>query len=215
MEERNVLSERELDGLLIQRHGRDIYRRMKNAHAAVAGLGGLGSNVAVMLARAGIGSLHLVDFDRVDGSNLNRQIYRMKHLGRLKTEALSEEIREINPYIKIKADTVKVTAQNVKAIFRKDGIICEAFDVAENKAMLVNTALEQLPEAILVAGSGMAGYGKSSRIQTKKRMRRLYVCGDETSDIADGLCLMAPRVTLCAAHQANMILRLILGKTEP
>ncbi len=215
MEERKALSEVELDELLIRRHGREIYEKMKHAHAAVAGLGGLGSNVAVMLARAGIGSLHLVDFDRVDGSNLNRQIYRMKHLGRLKTEALAEEIREINPYIKIKADTVRVTAENVKTIFGQDRLICEAFDVAENKAMLVNTALEQLPEAVLVAGSGMAGYGKSGRIQTKRKMRRLYVCGDETSDIADGLCLMAPRVTLCAAHQANMILRLILGETEP
>lgn len=215
MEERKALSEVELDELLIRRHGRGIYEKMKHAHAAVAGLGGLGSNVAVMLARAGIGSLHLVDFDRVDGSNLNRQIYRMKHLGRLKTEALAEEIREINPYIKIKADTVRVTAENVKTIFGQDRLICEAFDVAENKAMLVNTALEQLPEAVLVAGSGMAGYGKSGRIQTKRKMRRLYVCGDETSDIADGLCLMAPRVTLCAAHQANMILRLILGETEP
>lgn len=215
MEERKALSEVELDKLLIRRHGREIYEKMKHAHAAVAGLGGLGSNVAVMLARAGIGSLHLVDFDRVDGSNLNRQIYRMKHLGRLKTEALAEEIREINPYIKIKADTVRVTAENVKTIFGQDRLICEAFDVAENKAMLVNTVLEQLPEAVLVAGSGMAGYGKSGRIQTKRKMRRLYVCGDETSDIADGLCLMAPRVTLCAAHQANMILRLILGETEP
>ncbi len=215
MEERKVLSEGELDELLIWRHGREIYEKMKHAHAAVAGLGGLGSNVAVMLARAGIGSLHLVDFDRVDGSNLNRQIYRMKYLGRLKTEALAEEIREINPYIKIKADTVRVTAENVKTIFGQDRLICEAFDVAENKAMLVNTVLEQLPEAVLVAGSGMAGDGKSGRIQTKRKMRRLYVCGDETSDIADGLCLMAPRVTLCAAHQANMILRLILGETEP
>ena len=145
MEERKALSEVELDELLIRRHGRGIYEKMKHAHAAVAGLGGLGSNVAVMLARAGIGSLHLVDFDRVDGSNLNRQIYRMKHLGRLKTEALAEEIREINPYIKIKADTVRVTAENVKTIFGQDRLICEAFDVAENKAMLVNTVLEQLP----------------------------------------------------------------------
>lgn len=213
--ERRVLSENEMDALLIERHGIEYHRKIKSAHVAVAGLGGLGSNVAVMLARAGVGSLHLVDFDRVDGSNLNRQIYKMKHLGMKKTEALTEEIREINPYIRIAADTVKVTEENAGEIFAADAIICEAFDAAENKAMLVSTLLSRLPETVIVAGSGMAGFGSGNRIRTRKRMRRLYLCGDETSDIADGICLMAPRVTLCAAHQANMILRLILGETEP
>lgn len=213
--ERRVLSEQEIDALLIERHGIEYHRKIKSAHVAVAGLGGLGSNVAVMLARAGVGSLHLVDFDRVDGSNLNRQIYKMKHLGMKKTEALTEEIREINPYIRIAADTVKVTEENAGEIFAADAIICEAFDAAENKAMLVSTLLSRLPETVIVAGSGMAGFGSGNWIRTRKRMRRLYLCGDETSDIADGICLMAPRVTLCAAHQANMILRLILGETEP
>lgn len=215
MERKILLSEQEIDTLLIRRHGAENHRKIKNAHVAVAGLGGLGSNVAVMLARAGVGSLHLVDFDGVDGSNLNRQIYKMKHLGMPKTEALTEEIREINPYSKIKTDTVRVTEENAGEIFREDTIICEAFDAAENKAMLVSTLLSELPEAVIVAGSGMAGYGSGNLIQTRKRMRRLYLCGDETSDIADGLCLMAPRVALCAAHQANMILRLILGQAEP
>ena len=213
--ERRVLSEQEMDALLIERHGIEYHRKIKSAHVAVAGLGGLGSNVAVMLARAGVGSFHLVDFDRVDGSNLNRQIYKMKHLGMKKTEALTEEIREINPYIRISADTVKVTEENAGEIFAADAIICEAFDAAENKAMLVSTLLSRLPETVIVAGSGMAGFGSGNRIRTRKRMRRLYLCGDETSDIADGICLMAPRVTLCAAHQANMILRLILGETDP
>lgn len=213
--ESRILSEQEMDALLIERHGMEYHRKLRSAHVAVAGLGGLGSNVAVMLARAGVGSLHLVDFDRVDGSNLNRQIYKMKHLGMPKTEALTEEIREINPYIRISADTVKVTEENAAEIFAADPIICEAFDAAENKAMLVSTLLSGLPEAVIVAGSGMAGFGSSNQIRTRKRMRRLYLCGDETSDIADGICLMAPRVTLCAAHQANMILRLILGEEEP
>lgn len=215
MEKKYILSEQEMDALLIGRHGMENHRKIKNAHVAVAGLGGLGSNVAVMLARAGIGSLHLADFDRVDGSNLNRQIYKMKHLGMAKTEALAEEIREINPYIRLTADMVRVTEENAGKIFAEDKIICEAFDAAVNKAMLVSTLLSELPEAVIVSGSGMAGSGSGNLIQTRKRMRRLYLCGDGTSDIADGLCLMAPRVTLCAAHQANMILRLILGQTEP
>lgn len=215
MKQRLLLSEQEMDALLIERHGLENHKRIKNAHVAIAGLGGLGSNVAVMLARAGVGSLHLVDFDRVEGSNLNRQIYKMKHLGRMKTEALAEEIREINPYIRLTADSVKVTEENAGKIFGADKIICEAFDAADSKAMLVGTLLSELPEAVVVSGSGMAGFGSGNLIQTRKRMRRLYLCGDGTSDIADGICLTAPRVTLCAAHQANMILRLILGETQP
>ncbi len=210
-ERKTLLTEEEMDRLLVERHGEDIHRKLKEAHVAVAGLGGLGSNVAVMLARAGVGSLHLVDFDRVEGSNLNRQVYKMKHLGMYKTGALCQEIREINPYIELKADTICVTEQNAAGIFSGDRLICEAFDRAENKSMLVNAVMEQLPEAVLVSGSGMAGYASSNLIRTKKRMRRLYVCGDGVNGIDEGEPLMAPRVTVCAGHQANMILRLILG----
>lgn len=209
------MTEQEMDWLLAERHGWEIQGKLKAAHVAVAGLGGLGSNIAIMLARAGVGSLHLADFDRVDGSNLNRQNYRMEHLGRAKTEALAEEIREINPYIKIRKDRVKVTEENVKELFGEARLLCEAFDRADQKAMLVNTVLEQLPDTVIVAGSGMAGYGSGNQIQTQKKFNRLYLCGDGTSDVDQGNYLMAPRVMLCAAHQAHMILRLILGDTEP
>ena len=215
MEERHtILSKDEIEEVLIERHTLPIHRKLRNAGAAIAGLGGLGSHVAVMLARTGIGSLHLIDFDRVEPSNLNRQIYRMKHLGRYKTEALKEEISEINPYISVRTDTVKVTDNNIDRLFRDDKIICEAFDRAENKAMLVNYLLEHRPDTFIVYGSGMAGYGSSNSIHTEKRMKNLYLCGDGTSDIASGISLTAPRVTLCAAHQANMILRLILGEKD-
>ena len=215
MEESRILSEQEIDELLSGRHGRENHQKIKKAHVAIAGLGGLGSNVAVMLARAGVGSLHLVDFDRVDGSNLNRQIYKMKHLGMEKTEALRGEILEINPYIRLKTDTVKVSEDNAAVLFAGDGLICEAFDGAENKAMLVNTLLQKLPEAVILSGSGMAGFGSGNLIRTQRRMKRLYLSGDGTSDIAEGISLVAPRVMICAAHQALMILRLILGETEP
>lgn len=124
-----------MDALLIKRHGIENHRKLKRASVAVAGLGGLGSHVAIMLARAGIGHLHLVDFDQVEGSNLNRQFYKIKHLGRNKTDVMESEIGEINPYIQIRKDTVKVNRENAIAIFAKDSLICEAFDNPKNKAM--------------------------------------------------------------------------------
>ena len=89
-----------------------------------------------------MGHLHLIDFDRVDLSNLNRQQYRLCHLGMYKTEALRQELLELNPYLQITADCVKVDEENLRQLFAEDEIICEAFDRAEQKALLVNGILE-------------------------------------------------------------------------
>ena len=206
-----VPSREEIRDILELRHGKEIHQKLSDARVAVAGLGGLGSNVAVQLARTGVGHLHLIDYDCVDLSNLNRQHYFIRHLGKPKTDALREQLLEIHPYLDIRTDTVKVTQDNVAELFAEDEIICEAFDVPENKAMLVNGIMEHFPEKYLVCGSGMAGFGDSNAIHTRKVMKRIYLCGDETTEAVEGRGLMAPRVALCAAHEANMILELILN----
>lgn len=203
-----------LDGMLSARYAPPVYEKLKQAKVAIAGLGGLGSNVAVMLARAGVGHLLLVDFDVVEPSNLNRQSYLIKHLGLPKTVALQDFLKEINPYLSVEINTVKVTASNAADIFQGYPIVCEAFDSPDSKAMLANSLLEHLPETKLVCGSGMAGYESSNLIQTTKRMRNLYVCGDYSSEAKGVNSLMAPRVSICAGHQANMVFRLIVGIEE-
>lgn len=204
----------ELESMMMARHTPDVHRKMRQGRVAIAGLGGLGSNIAVMLARTGVGRLLLVDFDTVDPSNLNRQSYYISHLGMSKTDALKMQIEEINPFISVKTRNIKVTEDNVEEVFSGYGIICEAFDRPEAKSALVNTALEKLPVAKVVAASGMAGYGSSNAIKTVKSMSRLYVCGDFESEARIGSGLMSPRVQICAGHQANMILRLLLGIEE-
>jgi len=89
-------------------------------------------------------------------------------------------------------------------------IVCEAFDKPDQKAMLVRELLGQCPETMVVSGNGMAGLGDTNDIQTRKMMRRLYVCGDQKTDVGNGIGLIAPRVAACAAHQANKVLQLIL-----
>ena len=207
-------SREEIRESLRKRHGERTQRVLENSKVAVAGLGGLGSHVAVMLARAGVGSLHLIDFDRVDLSNLNRQEYWISQLGQYKTEAMREILLEINPYLCLKTDTVRLDEQNILEIFEEDPIVCEAFDRAENKAMLINTLLAGRKDVMIVAASGMAGCHSRNTIQTVQKMKRLYLCGDEKNGIEEGESLMAPRVTICAAHQANMIIRLLLGETK-
>ena len=197
------------------RHGEDLQNKISAARVAVCGLGGLGSNIAIALARAGVGHLHLIDFDRVDLTNLNRQQYAVGQLGQYKTDALRETLSLISPYCDVTCDTIKVTEETLPDLLKTEDYICEAFDRAEAKAMLVSGVLEHFPEKYLVAGSGLAGLGSANTIQTRRVSKRFYLCGDGTSDSSVGLGLVASRVLVCAAHEANMILRLIAGETEP
>ena len=199
---------------LNQRHGVQLQSRFSSATVAICGLGGLGSNIAIALARAGIGKLILIDFDRVDITNLHRQQYKANQIGCYKTDALAENLAEIAPYTEIQTLTVKITEENFADLLKDADVVCEAFDNAEAKAMLVNGVLEQLPQCYLVAASGMAGMDTPNTIQTRKVMKHFYLCGDETNDVADTIGLVAPRVMLCAAHQAHTILRILAGEYE-
>ena len=209
-----IPSQTEWTDALIARHGIELHSRFSAATVAVCGLGGLGSNIAVALARAGIGKLLLIDFDRVDITNLHRQQYKADQIGCYKADALAENLAEIAPYTEVQTVTAKIAEDNFAAMLKDADVICEAFDNAEAKAMLVNGVLEQLPDRYLVAASGMAGMDTPNTIKTRKVMKRFYLCGDKVSDVADTIGLVAPRVMLCAAHQAHTILRILAGEYE-
>ena len=199
---------------LTERHGEELQQAFSSATVAVCGLGGLGSNIAISLARAGIGKLILCDFDRVDITNLHRQQYKASQIGMYKTEALAENLREINPYIDLEAHTERITEDNAVTLLQGADIICEALDDAECKAMLTNTVLSEMPDKYLVAASGMAGMETANSIKTRRITSRFYLCGDETSDVSDDIGLVAPRVALCAAHQALTVLRILAKQFE-
>jgi sulfur carrier protein ThiS adenylyltransferase len=185
---------------------------MHSAHIGIAGLGGLGSNIAAALVRSGVGHLTLVDFDTVELSNINRQLYTLSHIGQKKAEALPMILHEINPFCDITAHPLRITEDNCKALFADCDILIEAFDVAEQKAMLVNTVLEQMPEKYLISGSGMAGFGHANAITTRIITEKLTLCGDGKTDVADGVGLTASRVMVCAGHMAARAVEIILHK---
>lgn len=199
---------------LTERHGKELQQAFSTAVVAICGLGGLGSNIAIALARAGIGKLILIDFDRVDITNLHRQQYKASQIGMYKTDALAENLREINPYIEFETHTERIAEENAVTLLQGVDIICEAFDNAEAKAMLTDIVLSELPDKYLVAASGMAGMGTTNSIKTRKITSRFYLCGDETSEVSDGIGLVAPRVALCAAHQAHTVLRILSKQFE-
>lgn len=206
---RSIPTNEEMDKALMDRYGAVLQRKVKESKVVICGLGGLGSNIALALVRAGVSKLHLIDFDKVDVSNLNRQQYKAKQIGRYKTEALRENLLEVSPYCDIKIDTIKINEDNIYELIDDADIVCEAFDVAEQKAMLVNSVLEKFPDKYIVSGIGMAGIESANSINTKKVGERLYICGDGKSDVTTGIGLVAPRVMVCAAHQAHMVIRII------
>ena len=203
----------ELEALMAARHTPGVHRQLKAGRVAIAGCGGLGSHVAVMLARMGVGQLLLVDFDIVEPSNLNRQHYTVAHLGQPKTQALKSQLAEINPFIEVLTQNIKVTAANALEIFANYQIVVEAFDNPTYKAELT-AALLAKGDIKVVAASGLAGFASANDIQTRRRLSNLYICGDLESAAAEGRGLMAPRVAVCAGHQANMVVRLLLGLEE-
>lgn len=207
-------SKKEMQVALEERHGKALQEKFSKTTVAVCGLGGLGSNIAIALARAGIGRLILIDFDRVDITNLHRQQYKAYQVGMKKTSAMLRNLVEIAPYIQVADFYEKVCEDNAARLLRDADIICEAFDDAQAKAMLTNIVLEKMPEKYLVAASGMSGLGSPNAIRTRKITKRFYLCGDEVSDVKDGIGLMAPRVMLCAAHQAQTVLRIIAGEMD-
>lgn len=209
-----IPTKEEIRKALNERNGKDLQDKFANATVAVCGLGGLGSNISVSLARAGIGKLILIDFDRVDITNLHRQQYKASQIGCFKTKALSDNLMEIAPYIDLETHTVRITESNAARLLCNADIICEAFDDAEAKAMLTNTVLERLPGKYLVAASGMAGLESANRIKTRRVAKYFYLCGDGVSDVKEDIGLVSSRVMICAAHQAHMVLRILAEKYE-
>ena len=202
----------ELEHLMAARHTPGVHARLKSAVIGIAGAGGLGSAVAVALARIGIGRLVIADFDVVEPSNLNRQQYFVDQIGIPKVQALAENLARINPYSTVAAHATLLTPENIPQLFSGCPVIVEAFDRADMKAMLVETVLEQMPDATIVAASGLAGCGPNNDIVTRRAAKRLYLVGDGESEAGPGCGLMAPRVGIAAHHQANQVVRIILGE---
>ena len=177
----------------------------------MAGLGGLGSTVAVALVRTGIGKLVLADFDVVEPSNLNRQQYTVDQIGQYKTEALVANLRRVNPYVALQCHTVRLDAGNIGTIFAAADVLVEAFDTVAAKAMLMRAFPKQRPQVPVVAVSGLAGFGPGNNIRVRRVAANLYLVGDEESAAQPGMGLMAPRVGVAASLQANAVLRILLG----
>lgn len=207
-----IPSEDEMEAQLMARHTPEVHNKIKKLSIGIAGLGGLGSNAAVSLARVGVGKLLLVDFDVVEPSNLNRQQYFIKHIGMKKVEALKEVISWCNPFVEVDTLDTFINKNNAVDIFKNVDIIIEAFDNPVSKAVLTNAVLTKMRDKKIICASGMAGYFSSNTIRTRKVNKNFYLVGDMENEAKPGVGLMAPRVSIAANHEANAVLRIIMNE---
>lgn len=188
---------------------RDVFLRnakitiesLKKSSVLILGLGGIGSNTAIGLARSGVGRLILVDFDTVESSNLNRQQYRMDQIGRKKTEAMAENIKAMGLGTKVETFDLRAGAKEIESLAKQVDLVCECFDNAKSKAMVVDTVLPIGKP--LIATSGMAGFGNSNCIKTINPIKGLFICGDGISDFEETDGMMAAGTMICAGHQVD------------
>lgn len=189
----------------------EVKAHLSKFRVGIAGAGGLGSNCAVALARTGVGTLVIADFDVIEEANLNRQYYFIDQLGLMKTVALKENIARINPEVFVIIHQKKLDRLNIPEIFSGCDIIVEAFDTADMKEMLVETVQLKMPGIPVVVGSGMAGWGKTNEIGCRKIDDMLFVCGDESSEVSDIEPPLAPRVGIVASMQANVVIDILMN----
>ncbi|MBW6499893.1 MAG: sulfur carrier protein ThiS adenylyltransferase ThiF [Bacteroidales bacterium] len=188
----------------------DIQDHLRRYRVGIAGAGGLGSNCAAALARCGVGTLVISDFDRIEEGNLSRQYYFTDQVGMMKTTALKENLARINPEVFVIIYQKKLDPENIPVIFSGCDVIVEAFDKAEMKEMLIETVQTLMPGIPLVVGSGLAGWGMSNEIRCRKVDDTFYVCGDESSETTDEMPPMAPRVGMVASMQANVVIEILM-----
>jgi len=188
----------------------EIQRHLGKFRVGIAGAGGLGSNCAVALARSGVGTLVIADFDIIEEFNLSRQYYFTDQVGMIKTVALKENLARTNPDVFVIIHQKKLDKENIPVIFSGCDVIVEAFDKADMKEMLIETVQTYMPGIPLVVGSGMAGWGMNETIRYRKIDNTLYVCGDESSEISDDLPPMAPSVGIIANMQANVVIEILM-----
>lgn len=188
----------------------EIKQKISEKKVGIAGCGGLGSNAAVALARVGIKHFVIVDFDVIEASNLNRQYFFKRQIGKKKVFELKNILLAIDETIDIEAIDLELKPNSLLEVFKNCDLLIEAFDKAETKQMMAETVMQHWPDKPLIMGNGMAGIGGFEKIQQQQWSNNVYVCGDFESEISENLPPLAPRVAIVANMQANLALEILL-----
>jgi sulfur carrier protein ThiS adenylyltransferase len=203
-----------------ERYLKELYARnppgslhkLKNKVVGIAGAGGLGSNIAISLLRAGVQRFIIVDYDRVELSNLNRQYYFLDQVGMTKTAALHQNLLRINPHVRATLHDTRIAADNLTDLFAEADLLIEAFDDPDMKAMAANRWLQSFPDRFIITASGISGYGMNNSLGITA-YGKLVICGDQKTQYTNEIGLTAPRMGIVAQIQANAALEILLDGT--
>lgn len=199
-----------LENELIQQFGKNNFKKIQSTRVGIAGAGGLGSNCAFNLTRLGFKYFRIIDFDKIEYSNLNRQFFFYNQVGMRKIDALKENLILINPAVNVEVIDITLTYDNLKEIFDDCDVVVEAFDKANCKKMIIETFLNS--DKLLVSASGLAGFGNSDDIVTNKIKDNFYIIGDLVSGVNEHTPPLSPRVNITAAKQADIIVDYVINK---
>lgn len=205
-----IPSKEELEYQLISRQGLKEYNILKNSSVAVCGLGGLGSNAAISLARTGVGKIKLIDYDIVEPSNINRQCYFLEHIGMFKTDALKQIINKISPYVDVEISNIYLNEENIVSEVSGFQVILECFDNVLSKMMLIEKCVNNMNGSMVIGASGVAGYYNTDMITRKTLGKNCIIIGDFEHEAGVNQGLYAPRVATAANMQANEAVRYLL-----
>ena len=124
--------------------GEEGQEKLKRARVFIAGAGGLGSPASIYLAAAGVGTIRIVDQDKVELSNLNRQVLHWdEDIGRRKADAAEAKLKKLNPGVKIEATAATITEVNVSQLVADSDLIVDAMDNLPTRYLLNKTAIEK------------------------------------------------------------------------
>ena len=182
-----------------------IFRKSK---ILILGCGGLGTNLCFMLAKSGIGTIKIVDYDKVEYSNLNRQIYRPKDVGKYKVDAFKEICDEFLPFANISVENIKITENNIDELTDGYDIVLEALDDEYAKSLVLEHFIETDKKLISVSGIG----GVKKLDMKIKKMNNIVVCGDFETKTDIGLYY--PNVMMAASTQAIIALNWLLEENN-
>ncbi len=184
---------------------------IKKLKIGIAGCGGLGSNTASNLVRLGFNNFVLVDFDIVENSNLNRQFYFFDQIGRVKVDALKENLDKITPGLNISREVKYLDEKNIIETFKDCDLVVEGFDNVKSKIMFIeNLSCKKQ----CVCATGLGNYWKVDDITTIKLNNKLTMVGDFISDTNRGKPPLSPGVSIAAAKQAAVILKYVIGENR-
>lgn len=193
---------------ILKRQDPEINKILENSRVSILGCGGLGSNIAMTLARCGVGEIYIYDFDKVEYSNLNRQNYDLEDLGSSKVFQTKKKIEETIPYTKVVANDLIISEANLGEISKKTDVFIEAFDKKEMKSLVFDYFLGKKDKKLVMA-SGLSGLGNFCDIKIKE-IENITMVGDFKSTPDEGL--YAPYIGIISNLEALCAVKIIIGE---